>query len=323
MASDLSLLPTEFTQAVESIRSRLPTELSQPEWGIICGSGLSTLGASLEASVEVQYETIPGFAHSSVQGHKNSLAFGFISDASSGRKVPVVAALGRFHLYEGYKPEQCVFPVRTFKALGCKAVIVTNASGGLNPSYPVGTIVALHDHLSIPTLTSLNPLVGPNFPLGPRFPPTSDAYDPALRLAVFRTAQDLGLLDKSKGKEEQPLREGVYAYVSGPSYESRAECKMLRSLGADCVGMSTVPEIIAARQCGLRVLSLSLVTNSVVVSPYASSFDALGSSETEDGAQGAQDAKEAANHEEVLQVGREKADVVKKLVEGTVLRVRL
>lgn len=174
----------------------------------------------------------------------------------------------------------------------------------------------------------MNPLIGPNFPLGPRFPPTSDAYDPALRLSVFRTAKELGLLDVSKGREEQAIREGVYAYVSGPSYESRAECKMLRNLGADCVGMSTVPEIIAARQCGLRVLSLSLVTNSVVVSPYYSAFDALVNSATsqeqeDDGAQGAKDAKEAANHEEVLQVGREKADVMRRLVEGTVLRVTL
>lgn len=187
--------------------------------------------------------------------------------------------------------------------------------------------MALHDHISLPTLTALNPLIGFNFPQGPRFPPTSDAYDPALRLAFFRTANDLGLLDPSKGKEEQALREGVYAYVSGPSYESRAECKMLRALGADCVGMSTVPEIIAARQCGLRVLSLSLVTNNVVTSPYFSSFEALFTKSTvddeDDEAQGAKDAKEAASHEEVLQVGREKADVVKKLVEGTVIRVTL
>lgn len=321
---DLSILPREFAEAVQAIKSRLPAELQQPEWGIVCGSGLSTLGSSLLDSVQVPYSSIPGFAHSSVQGHQNSLAFGFIASQDGKRKVPVVAALGRFHLYEGYQPSQCVFPVRVFKCLGAKAVVITNASGGLDPNYNVGDILALKDHLSLATLTALNPLVGPSFPLGPRFPPTSDAYDPTLRLAFFKEANKMGLLDLNKSADQQPIKEGVYSYVSGPSYESRAECKALRQLGGDCVGMSTVPEIIAARQCGLRVLAISLITNKVVVSPYFDTFAALAKdSSLTDVEVLKQDQKEAANHEEVLEVGKQKAEVIRKLVEGVVGSVQL
>lgn len=319
---ELSELPAEFAKAVEAIRNAVPPALHRPSWGIICGSGLATLGQSLLDKVEVPYSSIPGFVQSSVAGHKNSLAFGFIA-SPSGDKVPVVAALGRFHLYEGYTPQQCVFPTRVMRCLGAKAIIVTNASGGINPTYEVGDILALHDHLSLPTLTALNPLVGHNLSLGSRFPPTSDAYDPALRTAFFNEASRQGLLDLSKPKEEQSVREGTYAYVSGPTYESRAECTALRQLGADCVGMSTVPEILAARHCGLRVLAISLITNKVVVTPYADTFAALVAAQRAGGSAGeedvgARDQKEAANHEEVLEVGKQKSEVIKKLVEGVV-----
>ncbi|CAO1616623.1 unnamed protein product [Sympodiomycopsis kandeliae] len=320
---DFSKIPSDFEAAVKKIRSLLPESLQTPKWGIICGSGLSTLGSSLIDSVEIPYSEIPGFSSSSVVGHKNSLAFGFIGDEK--KKVPIVAALGRFHLYEGYSPQQCVFPIRVMKCLGIKAAIVTNASGGINPSYKVGDVLALHDHLSLPTLTALNPLIGHNLDFGSRFPPTSDAYDPSLRYSFFKQAHKLGLLDLSKPKEEQDFKEGTYGFVSGPTYESRAECRALQALGADCVGMSTIPEVIAARHADLKILALSLITNKVVVSPYFDSFDALRAAENSKGGASAhqntsdQDKKEAANHEEVLEVGKQKAEVIKKLVQGIVI----
>lgn len=195
---------------------------------------------------------------------------------------------------------------------------VTNASGGINPTYKVGDVLALHDHLSLPTLTALNPLIGHNLaPFGVRFPPTSDAYDPSLRFAFFKQAHKQGLIDLSKPKEEQDFREGTYGFVSGPTYESRAECRALQALGADCVGMSTIPEVIAARHADLKILAISLITNKVVVSPYFDSFAAL-SGQADNATASHNDKKEAANHEEVLEVGKQKAEIIKKLVQGIV-----
>ncbi|PWN43584.1 inosine guanosine and [Ceraceosorus guamensis] len=315
-----------------AIISRLPNELCQPTWGIICGSGLGGLADHLEERVDVQYADIPHMPRSTVQGHKSAFAFGFLSKSSSAafsaeekaqngttsRRIPVVAALGRFHLYEGYDAQDAAMLVRLFKLLGASSVVVTNASGGLHPDWDVGTIMAMHDHLSLPTLSSMNPLIGENFELGSRFIAMSDAYDPALRLALYRSAASLGTETLSL------LRSGTYAYVAGPTYESRAESRFLRSAGADCVGMSTVPEVISARHLGLRILGISLVTNKVVVTPY---FDAdaavrqeLKTGKTFDAeAIRKQDAGEAANHEEVLEVGRRRADDVRKLVERTIL----
>lgn len=163
----------------------------------------------------------------------------------------------------------------------------------------------------------MNPLIGSNFPLGPRFPPTSDAYDPLLRLAFFQAAKSLNLTHLTQS--------GIYTYVSGPSYESRAECKFLRQIGADCVGMSTVAEVIAARQAGLRVLAISLITNKVVVKDY---FDAKGAVEKSLEEQSVQrilqdDSKEAANHEEVLEVGRMRANDIRRLVEHVICNFNL
>jgi purine-nucleoside phosphorylase len=163
----------------------------------------------------------------------------------------------------------------------------------------------------------LNPLIGRNFPLGPRFPPTSDAYDPLLRVAFFQAAKALKLSHLTES--------GIYTYVSGPSYESRAECKFLRQAGADCVGMSTVAEIIAARQAGLRVLAISLITNKVVIKDY---FDAKGAVEGNMEQQAVEkilgeDSKEAANHKEVLEVGKMRADDIKKLVEHVICNFKL
>ncbi|TKY87571.1 hypothetical protein EX895_003585 [Sporisorium graminicola] len=312
---DIDALPAQFKQAVEAIRAAVPAELANPKWGIICGSGLSGLASSLESAVHVPYTSIPGFAESTVEGHKSSLAFGYISSSSSGgARVPVVACLGRFHTYEGHTAASCVFPTRVMKLLGISALIVTNAAGGLNDSFEVGTIMAIHDHLSLPTLTSMNPLIGANLSaLGPRFPPLSNAYDLELRLALYRAAQKLGLSDS--------LASGTYAYVLGPSYESRADARFLKTVGADAVGMSTVPEAIAAAHAGLKVLAISLITNKVVLKPYfdfkaALAAEAQGGEKVEALVQTTlnQDSAEAANHEEVLEAGAARAQDMKALV---------
>ncbi|PWY97983.1 inosine guanosine and [Testicularia cyperi] len=326
---DIAALPAEFGAAVEAIRSQIPAELSRPKWGIICGSGLSGLASSLENVVHVPYTSIPGFAESTVEGHKSSLAFGLLaspdadSAASAAQKVPVVACLGRFHTYEGHTAQACVFPTRVMKLLGVEALVVTNAAGGLNDKYDVGTIVALHDHLSLPTLTSMNPLIGHNLAaLGPRFPPLSNAYDLKLRLALYRAAQKLGL--------SSALASGTYAYVLGPSYESRADAQFLKTVGADAVGMSTVPEVIAAAHCGLKVLAISLITNKVVLKPYFDFQHALASEphaaeSVEDQIEKLlqQDNAEAATHDEVLEAGAARADDIRRLVAHVVCTTRL
>ncbi|KAJ9475836.1 Purine nucleoside phosphorylase [Pseudozyma hubeiensis] len=305
---DLDSLPPQFKQAVEAIRAVVPAELASPKWGIICGSGLSGLASTLTSVVHVPYTSIPGFADSTVAGHTSSLAFGFLSS------IPVVACLGRFHTYEGHSASTCVFPTRVLALLGIRALIVTNAAGGLNPSFEVGTIMAIHDHLSLPTLTSMNPLIGANLDaFGPRFPPLSNAYSLDLRLALYRAAQKLNLLDS--------LASGTYAYVLGPSYESRADANFLRSVGADAVGMSTVPEVIAATHAGVKVLAISLITNNVVLHDYFDFSKALhdeqnGGEKVEEVIKKliAKDTAGAANHEEVLEAGKARAQDMSRLV---------
>lgn len=285
------------------------------------GSGLSGLASSLEDAVHVPYTSIPGFSESTVEGHKSSLAFGYI--VQDGKRVPVVACLGRFHTYEGHTAAACVFPTRVMKLLGVEALIVTNAAGGLADSFEVGTIMAIHDHLSLPTLTSMNPLIGANLSaLGPRFPPLSNAYDLELRLGLYRAAQKLGLASS--------LASGTYAYVLGPSYESRADARFLKTVGADAVGMSTVPEVIAAAHAGIKVLAISLITNKVVLKPYfnfeaALKDEAAGGAKVEDVVKKtlAQDKAEAANHEEVLEAGAQRAEDMRKLVAEVVCSTQL
>lgn len=287
------------------------------------GSGLSGLASSLESTVHVPYTSIPGFSESTVEGHKSSLAFGYVSENSV--KVPVVACLGRFHTYEGHTAAACVFPTRVMKLLGVEALIVTNAAGGLNDSFEVGTIMAIHDHLSLPTLTSMNPLIGHNLSaLGPRFPPLSNAYDLKLRLALYRAAQKLGL--------SSSLTSGTYAYVLGPSYESRADARFLKTVGADAVGMSTVPEVIAAAHAGIKVLAISLITNKVVLKPYFNFEQALQQEQSHPNAELVetlvektlqQDQAEAANHEEVLEAGAKRAEDIRRLVAHVVSSTQL
>ncbi|KAE8212903.1 hypothetical protein CF327_g3492 [Tilletia walkeri] len=366
-ALDISLLPPQFATAVAAIHKAVadPT-LRAPVWGIVCGSGLSGLAASLVDKVEVPYSQIPGFAHSSVAGHGSALAFGYLVSADNpDKRVPVVACLGRFHYYEGYALDQVVFPVRVMRCLGVQAVVITNAAGAINPKFEVGTIVALHDHISLPSLTASNPLIGPNLVFGPRFPPLSNAYDVPLRMALFRAAKKLNLLGASLPKSDtsaisegvnhtaavvakasdpnaeaapnstaassvaNSVQEGTYAWALGPTYESRAECRFLLAAGADCVGMSTVPEVIAATHAGMRVLVLSLMTNKVVVSPYFDCRAALaeekeGAGEVDVGkAVAAKEKAEAANHEEVLEVGRRRANDMRQLVETVICETEL
>jgi purine-nucleoside phosphorylase len=214
-----------------------------PEIGIILGTGLGGLAREIAVEAEVPYAEIPGFPLSTVETHAGRLLLGRLG----GR--PVVAMQGRFHRYEGYDLQQVTFPVRVLHALGARTLIVSNACGGMNPLWGPGDLVLLSDHIN---LLGDNPLVGPNDErLGPRFPDMSAPYDPDLRTLARKTALELGIM----------LREGVYVAVAGPNLETRAEYRMLRAIGADVVGMSTVPEVIVAGHQGMRTIGISIITD--------------------------------------------------------------
>ncbi|KAI8996666.1 hypothetical protein BD414DRAFT_209384 [Trametes punicea] len=299
-------LPFEATLA--KLASLLPEKLCRPHVGIVCGSGLSTLAASFREVVEVPYAALPGFGKSTVPGHKSSLAFGLIGP---GDGIPVVAMLGRLHPYEGHKLATVVYPIRVMARLGVKNLIITNAAGALNRDIAVGTIVVVQDHLALPNMTGMNPLLGPPIrPDYPRFLPLSTAYSASLRRLAFLAAHKLSLgLDA--------LAEGVYAWVSGPTYETPAEGRMLRNAGADVVGMSTVPEVLAGKEEGLEVLVLSLVTNMVVIPNKYRSIREEVESELA-GKPIVRQEEDAVSHEEVLLIGKQKAEVMKSLVEKIV-----
>ena len=215
----------------------------RPDAAVILGTGLGGLAREIELEAEIPYEALPGFPLSTVETHAGRLLLGRLG----GR--PVVAMQGRFHRYEGYDLGQVTFPVRVLHALGARTLIVSNACGGMHPLWAPGELVLLSDHIN---LLGDNPLVGPNDErLGPRFPDMSEPYDRALRELARTLAAGLGIV----------LREGVYVAVAGPNLETRAEYRMLRALGADVVGMSTVPEVIVAVQQGMRVLGLSIITD--------------------------------------------------------------
>ncbi|KAL2358085.1 nucleoside phosphorylase domain-containing protein [Cryomyces antarcticus] len=311
---DTATLPGVFQRATETclyLRSSLPLELRNPLIAIVCGSGLGGLVETIhpEPIMETAYASIPNFPQSTVQGHEGKLVFGMMGAA----RTPVVLLVGRAHFYEGHTMDLVTFATRVCKVLGVETMVVTNAAGGLNPEYSVGDIVVLNDHLNLAGLVGVHPLRGPNAnDFGVRFPPLSDAYDLELRRRTHQAWRELG-----HNKQKRRLHEGVYAFVGGPSYETRAECRMLRALGADLVGMSTVPEIIVARHSGIRVLAFSLVTNSAVLEPVARGNDAAiqGMSKAElDEYLG----RGKASHEEVLEAGREAAKDMQELVKRIV-----
>ena len=214
-----------------------------PRVGIVLGTGLGGLAEAIEAVVSIPYEDLPHFPVSTVESHRGKLLLGTLEG------VPVVAMQGRFHRYEGYAPSRIAFPIRVMKLLGADTVVVSAACGGMNPLWGPGDLVLLDDHINF---MGDGPLTGPNLDeLGPRFPDMSAPYDPGLQKAAAAVAMAEGIV----------LRRGVYVAVTGPQLETRAEYRMLRAMGADVVGMSTVPEVIAARHMGMRVLAVTVITD--------------------------------------------------------------
>jgi len=215
----------------------------KPEIGIVLGSGLGNLSKEIIIEKEISYNTIPNFPVATVQGHDGKLIFGKLSGKS------IVAMSGRFHYYEGYTAQQVVFPIRVMKFLGVETLLISNAAGGINPSFKVGDLMIIKDHIS---LLTVNPLIGKNYEeLGLRFPDMSEPYNKQLIAKVKSIAAKLNI----------PLKEGVYAGVTGPTFETHAEYKFLHNAGGDVVGMSTVQEVIAAVHAGLKVVAISVITD--------------------------------------------------------------
>lgn len=235
------------SDAVEAIAAGIRREgLPAPKVGLVTGSGLGLLAEGVDDSTVLAYEEIPQFPRSMVAGHPGRLVMGTLEE------VPVVVLHGRVHYYEGYSLDAVTLPIRVVQALGATILLVTNASGGINEEFRSGDLMLIRDHIFFPGLAGNSPLRGPNDErLGPRFPAMTGAYDPSLRAVAREVAQDRGLA----------LREGVYAMLGGPTFETPAEIRLLRSLGADAVGMSTAPEVVVARHGGMRVLGLSVISN--------------------------------------------------------------
>lgn len=230
----------QIQTTVDSVRKK--TDL-KPKVGIILGSGLGSFADSLADKTIIPYGEIPGFPTSSVPGHAGRLVVGLLQGA------PIVAMQGRVHMYEGYSPQQVAFPARVLCALGIDSLVVTNAAGGIRADLQPGDLMVISDHIN---LSGQNPLTGHNDErLGPRFPDMSTAYTPALRQLLHKTGERLRI----------PLKEGVYVWLSGPTYETPAEIRYLRTIGVDAVGMSTVPETIVASHMGVRVAGISCITN--------------------------------------------------------------
>ena len=230
-----------YLEAVSYINARIREPI--PETAIILGSGLSSVVEKMDDKKIIPFSEIPHFPVTTVKEHVGELVYGHINYA------PVLVMNGRAHYYEGYDMEQITFPIRVFYKLGVKNVMLTNGAGGINLNYLPGDFMIINDHIN---LSGVSPLRGKNYDeFGPRFPDMTNVYDKKLINLMYDIAREIAL----------PINEGVYAYLQGPSYETPAEIKMLRTLGADAVGMSTVPEAIIARHCGLRVLALSCITN--------------------------------------------------------------
>ncbi|TWT66998.1 Purine nucleoside phosphorylase 1 [Posidoniimonas polymericola] len=236
----MTLPASAYQDAAAAIRARCDLT---PRWAIVLGSGLGPLADHVEVSAEFAYEDLPHFPRSTAVGHAGRLLLGRLEGQA------VVVMQGRFHLYEGWSPQQTAMPIRVMHALGARSLVVTNAAGGLNPQMQVGDPMVITDQIN---LMFQNPLIGPNDDaLGPRFPDMSQPYDPAYGETAKAAAR----------RGDFACHAGVYAGMLGPTYETRAEYRMLRRLGASAAGMSTVPEVIAARHAGMRVLGISTVTN--------------------------------------------------------------
>lgn len=288
-----------LNEAATTISNKLREQplLSRPRVMIICGSGLGKIVDVLkEPKVEIEYKDIPGFKTSTVPGHSGKLIFGLIGS----NKVPVMCMVGRLHFYEGYSLQETTFPVRVGSLLGVSSIVVTNAAGGIRAGFVPGELMLIDDHINFPGLSGYHPLRGPNLDeFGPRFQPLSDAYDLNLRQLFLKSAQTLNITRK--------IHEGTYFFAAGPTFESRAEVRMIRILGGDTVGMSTVPEVIVARHCGLRVLALSLITNEGVGGNPPSALEP-NQKPLDEG---------MASHDEVLAAADEAASDVQKIIEAT------
>ncbi len=257
----------------------------RPRVGLILGSGLNPLAEAVQGAERIPYGDIPHFPRPTVEGHVGQLVLGQLEE------TPAIIMQGRVHFYEGYPMQQVVFPVRVMQVMGIETLIVTNAAGGLNPAFRPGELMLITDHLNLIGMAGGNPLFGPNDPtLGPRFPDMSQAYDPELRRIAQSVAQE----------EEIPLHEGVYAGLAGPSFETPAEIRYLRLIGADAVGMSTVTEVTVARHGGIRVLGVSGISNVALTEPVSG---------------------HETSHEEVLEAGRQIVPRLMTLLRGVLARL--
>ena len=275
---DLQPSRAEIRAAAEFISQKTTLH---PLVGLILGSGLASLAAEVAESVAIPYTDIPHFASATVEGHPGELVLGRLQGC------PVLMMSGRVHYYEGYSMAQVTFPIRVMWAMGVKYLIVTNAAGALNPSFRPGDLMLITDHIGLVNMVGLNPLRGPNDPeIGPRFPDMSQAYDPELRRLALQTAAELGIT----------LHQGVYIMLSGPSFETPADLRFLRLIGADAVGMSTVPEVTIAHHAGIRVLGISGISNAAVMEPGAATL----------------------SHEEVLATGKTIVARLSPLIKGIV-----
>jgi purine-nucleoside phosphorylase len=278
----LSETHAKIVFAAHAIRKQLPPDWS-PQVGVILGSGLGALADEVEAVASIPYSDIPGFEQSSVIGHAGRLVLGTLE------RTRVAVMQGRLHFYEGHDLQTVTFPVRVMKTLGVEKLVVTNAAGGLNPDFGAGDLMLIEDHINLLGWGGHNPLMGPNDEkLGPRFPAMNPAYDPGLLQLAQQAADECNI----------PVRRGVYIMVAGPNYETRAELRLLRQMGADAVGMSTVPETLVARHGGMKVLGISNITNMALA-----------------------DSDEPVNHEEVLAVAEESRPRFIKLMRTLVGRL--
>lgn len=273
MVSQFSI--EQIDETVQAIRKRTAR---QPRQAIILGSGLNSLAEAVQEAESIPFAELPHFPLSTVAGHSGRLVIGTLENTN------VLVMQGRAHYYEGYSMAQVTLPVRVMQRLGIEILIITNAAGAINPDFMPGDVMLITDHINLIGMAGQNPLIGPNYDeLGPRFPDMSQAYDRALGELARRVAEQEHIL----------LRAGVYAALSGPSFESPAELRFLRLIGADAVGMSTAAEVVVARHGGLRVLGLSGISNKANL-----------------------DGSTITTHEEVLEAGRVIAPKIEKLIRG-------